>query len=991
MANITGSEARTNGRAPSWRAYSGKRVTVHAAEGSYAARRAPAELHDAEKAAEALQKLLEPPEAKHSATKIDIYLTDPVVELRVDPGDGTLETGGDGHKPLAEGIGLDAILRVVQPEASGEPVTSPVTRLLLSRWYGPSAASAPFFVDGIGGVIAARTGAGPTIKEADEAVRSDLEVGRAVSIFDKGRWTMDDGREPSSGNAVATSFVAFVNESYGAPALRKFLAAYDPERRDQAAVEAFQRPLGTVEEAWLMGLKRRPSRRSAFPSFTRQIGPLIRPYWRQQGEFYLYLLYGLAYGLAMPFAFGLLIDKVIPSGDFGYLLEFTLVLFGLYLLNSILGIRRAWIGSWINMRILIDLQERMFGHLQRLAHNFYGQAKVGDIMTRLSGDLGAVQGAMVAILNSGPFSILSAVAGAIALFALNVQLTFLVLIVVPLFTFSYLALRTRMQKASYERQKLAGAVTSSLQENLSAHAVVKAFSMEGRAISSYHGRLNSLFRASLRLVLIGSLFSASTDLAVTLGQVMVLGVGGYLVMSHAITIGMLVTFMGLMPQLFSPVATLSGLGQTVETASGSLERVNELIDEPAAIADKPGAVALPPLSRDIRFEHVNFSYGPDHPVLLDVDFTIPAGSNVAIVGPSGSGKSTIVSLLLRFWDPDSGSVLFDGHDLCDVTVASLRGQVGLVFQDTFIFDTTVRENIGLAHPGATDVEIEAAAKAARLEDYIASLPAGFDTVLGERGVRMSGGQRQRLAIARAVLRDPRVLVLDEATSALDAQTERGILETLAELSWGRTTISITHRLALAATADKIFVLEQGKLVEQGSHTELTKAGGLYQRLYEEQTGYVTGSGRLRIGVEADRLRAIPLFSGLGGEALASLADNLMLQRYAAGEDVVRQGDPGDKMFVINRGQVDILVGPDGTERRVNTLREGDYFGEMALLAGEPRSATVRTTEPTELYSLAQADLIALMEREGAVRDALGESLAKRHAALLAATSGAPVS
>jgi ATP-binding cassette, subfamily B, bacterial len=232
-------------------------------------------------------------------------------------------------------------------------------------------------------------------------------------------------------------------------------------------------------------------------------------------------------------------------------------------------------------------------------------------------------------------------------------------------------------------------------------------------------------------------------------------------------------------------------------------------------------------------------------------------------------------------------------------------------------------------------------------------------------------------------------VLDEATSALDAQTERGILDTLADLSWGRTTISITHRLALAATADKIFVLDQGRLVEQGTHAELSRGGGLYQRLYEEQTGYVTGGGRMRIGVEADRLRAIPLFAGVGGEALASLADQLILERYSAGEDVVRQGDPGDKMYIINRGQVDILIGGDSAQNRVNTLREGDYFGEMALLAGEPRSATVRTTEPTELYSLAQAEFTNLVEHEPAVREALGETLAKRHAALLTATSAQP--
>ena len=367
--------------------------------------------------------------------------------------------------------------------------------------------------------------------------------------------------------------------------------------------------------------------------------------------------------------------------------------------------------------------------------------------------------------------------------------------------------------------------------------------------------------------------------------------------------------------------------------------------------------------------------------------TIPAGSHAAIVGLSGSGKSTIVNLLLRFWDPQEGRLLIDGRDVRELTLGSLRGQIGLVFQDTFAFDTSLRENIALAREGATDAQVLAAARAARLESWVASLPAGADTVLGERGVRMSGGQRQRLAIARALLRDPSILILDEATSALDAQTEAEILETLDELTKGRTTISITHRLSLAARSDRIFVLEQGRIVEEGTHAELARAGGPYQRLYDEQAVYLR-AGLSPIAIEVARLRTIPLLSALGPAELADLSERLTAERYPAGQEVVRQGEEGRKLYLIASGQVEVVAVCGGRVLRVNTLNPGDYFGEMGLLADEPRAATVRTMVPSELYSLARADLLSLLEHDAHARQAVEETIAARRRALAEATEAA---
>jgi ATP-binding cassette, subfamily B, bacterial len=403
------------------------------------------------------------------------------------------------------------------------------------------------------------------------------------------------------------------------------------------------------------------------------------------------------------------------------------------------------------------------------------------------------------------------------------------------------------------------------------------------------------------------------------------------------------------------------------------------------VQDKPDAIELPPLSESIVLDRVVFSYGTGRAVLKDLSLRIPAGSSVAFVGPSGCGKSTTVSLLLRFWDPEEGRVLFDGHDLRDVTLGSLRGQIGYVFQDTFIFDNTVRANIAIGRPDATDAEIAAAAKAARLESFIDSLPNGYDTVLGERGVRMSGGQRQRLAIARAILRDPAVLILDEATSALDAKTEAEILETLSEIAKNRTTVSITHRLSWAARADKIFVLQKGRLVEQGTHEELVRENGLYKRLYEEQTGFVTG-GRDTSVVDIHRLREVPLFASLDEQTLEQLARRLRREVHDSGVDIVRQNDLGDKLYLIGQGKVEVVISDRTGDRRVAVLRDGDYFGEMALLSDAPRTASVRTLVPTQLYSLLKGDFEKLLEEHTELRGAVTATVEARRAALTAATT-----
>jgi ABC-type multidrug transport system fused ATPase/permease subunit len=950
---VIGGATAAAGALPAWQTYAGKRVVVHAPEGSYPARQAAGELRDAEKAVAALEGLLAPPPERLGAP-VDVYLTDAVVEDRAaDSPAGTRE----------------AIVRVVQPEDPGEPITYDLTRFLVGRWFGPEAASASLFVNGIAGIAGSKIGGGPSLEEADAAVRAELAAGREVSIF-----------APEPENVVAVSFVGFLLKTHGPEPLQQFLAAYDPERRDQAAADAYQRPLGSLEELWVAGLRELSGFRATFRALLSYLLPLMKPHRLRWAEIFVYMLLGIAFTIAIPLAFKYLFDTIIPDASVRRLGVFVAVLLAIFVANALITMRRSYVTAVVEQRVLFGLQERMFERLQQLSHNFYGKAKVGDLMARLSQDLNTVQEATTAVLSEGIFLVLSALGAGITAIVLSPLLGALVLVVVPLFCLSYVLLLSRLRRASFEVQTIYGQVASTIQENLSAQSVVKAFGLEQRALGSYRGALRGLLRAIVRVVVLSTAFEASVGIAVTFGQLVIIGVGGYLVIKGHLSLGTLVAFVGLLPAFLQPITTLANVGQQIQRAAGAFDRMLEVLEAPIAIAETPDAVDLPRVSGEIRLENVGFGYDPDRRILRNLSLTIPAGSHVSIVGPSGSGKSTVVNLLLRFWDPEEGRVLYDGHDLRDLRIASFRDQIGLVFQDTFLFDTTLRENIALAREGASDAEVLDAARAARLESWIESLPAGPDTVLGERGVRMSGGQRQRLAIARALLRDPPVLILDEATSALDARTEAEILETLEDAAKGRTTISITHRLSLSARSDYIFVLEQGELVEEGTHAELTRAGGPYQRLYDEQMGYVN-AGLEPVGIEVARLRTVPLFGDLGPNELAGLAERLTIEQFEAGQEIVREGDEGRKLYLLASGQVEIVVNDGGRERRVNALNEGDFFGEMSLLADEPRVATVRATMPTQLYSLSRADLLSLLDRDPDARQAVADRIAVRGRAL----------
>ena len=382
-------------------------------------------------------------------------------------------------------------------------------------------------------------------------------------------------------------------------------------------------------------------------------------------------------------------------------------------------------------------------------------------------------------------------------------------------------------------------------------------------------------------------------------------------------------------------------------------------------------MTLPPPVTSIRFDHVGFGYTSGQYNLTDVSYSIPIGARVALVGPSGSGKSTNLSLVMRFFDPNEGRVLIDEHDLREVTLKSLYSHMGVVFQENLLFNTTIRENIRMGRIGATDLEVEAAAKLADLHDFIVGLPQGYDTPVGERGALLSGGQRQRVAIARALIRDPVIIVLDEATAALDPASEHAINETLNRVSQGRTVLSVTHRLQTITAYDLILVFDQGRLVEQGTHAALLADPGKYASLWKRQSGLSLSDDGLIAHIQPSGLKEIPLFQQVDLEELAEMNSLFATEHVGVGHIVIEQGKRGEKLFIIIRGKVSVDIIEEGAEaRRLATLADGEFFGEISLLSNEPTTARVTTLQPTIFLTLRRDHFLNFLERHASLRESI---------------------
>ena len=535
------------------------------------------------------------------------------------------------------------------------------------------------------------------------------------------------------------------------------------------------------------------------------------------------------------------LDGIFIAKDQTLLIILPLTILAVSVLKALFNYGQAYLINYVGNQVVTELREELFLQLMRMPVSYHDNNTSGRLMSRVFNDVNMIANAGAGVLREVFQQTLTCMALIGVLFYQNWKLATVSIIVAPLSIYTIVRRGKRLRALATRGQEKVGDMSSAMQEALSGIRVVKAFGQEEREAERFRRINRSFFGLSMKAIQVSSISASQVELTGVLGVAGIIWYGGYLVISGAMTAGAFFSFLTAMFLAYSPLRRLGTTNNSVQQALAAADRVFAVLDLPNETVQDRGRTRLPVIRQSLEFRGITFQYeGHDRPALSNINLTVRAGEVVAFVGSSGSGKTSLVSLVPRFYDPTEGAVLMDGRDLRDGTLQSLRAQIGIVSQDTVLFDDSVKNNIAYGRPGASDADIEAAARAAYAHDFIQRLPLGYETMIGEDGVKLSGGERQRLAIARAILRDPPIVILDEATSALDSESERIVQMAISNVMKNRTTLIIAHRLSTIQKADRIVVMEHGRIVEIGSHAELLGRDGVYRRLHAIQFQDVAG-------------------------------------------------------------------------------------------------------------------------------------------------------
>lgn len=669
----------------------------------------------------------------------------------------------------------------------------------------------------------------------------------------------------------------------------------------------------------------------------------IRPYKLLSTIFFIALFLDLAFISIAPLTFKFMVDNAIIPQDFNnfYLILIVLGIAGLIGFSS--GIVSDYCLAKLNARVQNDLRTRLFSHLQHTNISFFQKNRTTELVSYISHDVSAIDGAMYAILTTGIQSISVVIISTIILFYLQWSIALFVLLGAVIIFAGPLLLGRRAQAVNSEFKIQMSLMSGDVLENIKAQKVIKGFNLQQVMIEKFHKRLQSFFMIDYKKNVLDSSLQRIPMMSLLLINFTIIGFGSYLALNDHITVGALVAFFTMYTSMGNSVFNLTLAIPAFTDAKVSMERIQHLLDEAPEENGQSQLLVKQDQQLDIEVQNVAFRYTEKQNILADINLFIPGGTSAAFVGSSGSGKSTMLQLILGFYTPNEGQIRMNDCSLQDMDRGSMREQMGIVFQDNFLFRGTIMDNIRISKPLASDNEVREAARKAEIDDFIYSLPEGYQTEVLDEGSNFSGGQRQRIAIARAILRNPSILLLDEATSALDPISEESINQTFRHLSHDRTVITVTHRLSSITDADQIFVFDQGRIVDSGNHQQMLRNGGFYKELWDKQNGLSVSLSGQEAEIDENRLAKLPFFIDMHLEVLKEIKSFFDTETFSSGQTIIHEGEVGNKFYIIARGKVEVSkrsseIGADPTSLAV--LTDGDYFGEIALLKNVLRTADV---------------------------------------------------
>ncbi|WP_379153055.1 ABC transporter ATP-binding protein [Paenibacillus sp. sgz5001063] len=567
-----------------------------------------------------------------------------------------------------------------------------------------------------------------------------------------------------------------------------------------------------------------------------RIAKFFIPYWKQTLLVMAVLMVTAVLGLLPPLFIQQIIDQALPDKNLRLLTLLVFASLGTTIVSGLLGVLQNYLNSFISLHIVYDMKNQMYHHLQKMPLQFYSGVQQGEVITRMTSDISGVQSVFSSTVVNFASNLFILVSTGVTLFIMNWKLALLGMIVIPLFIVPTRKMGSISWKLAKQTQEKISDQNQIIQETLSisGYLLMKLFTKESSEYAKFQTINSEATRLQIRQSMAGRWFMMVLSTFTSIGPLLIYLYGGYLFIQGDLSVGAIVAFVALLGRLYGPVMQMTNLYVDIKRSAALFERIFDYFDMKPQIIDKPEARALSAVGKDVGFHEVSFAYQADKIALHGISFTAAAGTLTALVGPSGAGKTTVTNLLPRLYDTDSGSITIGGSEIRDFTLASLRSQIGLVTQDTYLFNGTIRDNLMYAEDGASEAEMIAACQAAYIHDFIMSLPEGYDTVVGNRGIKLSGGEKQRISIARVLLKNPPIIIMDEATSSLDTASEYYIQQAMHSLLQGKTSIVIAHRLSTIMAADQILVMKAGAIVEKGTHKSLLEINGVYRDLYDKQ-------------------------------------------------------------------------------------------------------------------------------------------------------------